>query len=98
MYLPCRQQTRPEPADPDNGICCAGLFKIARQMYLLFQQQTTLERAASDNDMWGPFSEEQPSCLKAFSLLRMFGPTTCLVAPDSRAGVPDHSSSACIAP
>ena len=67
--------------------CCAGLFKIARQMYLLFQQQTTLERAASDNDMWGPFSEEQPHCLKAFSLLRMFGPTTCLVAPDSRAGV-----------
>ena len=56
-------------------------------MYLLFQQQTTLERAASDNNMWGPFSEDNPSCLKAFSLLRMFGPTTCMVAPDSRAGM-----------
>lgn len=55
-------------------------------MYLLFQQQTTLERAASDNDMWGPFSEDNPACLKAFSLLRMFGPSTCLVAPDSQAG------------
>ncbi|KAL3136206.1 hypothetical protein ABBQ32_007220 [Trebouxia sp. C0010 RCD-2024] len=62
-----------------------GLFRTARQMYLLFQQQTTLERAASDNGMWGPFSEESPACLKAFSLLRMLGPTTCLVAPDSRA-------------
>lgn len=55
-------------------------------MYLLFQQQTTIERAANDNHMWGPVSEEDPSCLKAFSLLRMLGPTTCLVAPDSRAG------------
>ena len=64
----------------------AGLFGIARKMYLLFQQQTTLERAASDNAMWGPFSEANPACLKAFSLLRMLGPTTCLVAPDSRAG------------
>ena len=73
-----------EPADP--LLHTAGLFKIARQMYLLFQQQTTLERAASDNGMWGPFLEENPACLKAFSLLRMFGPTTCLVAPDSRAG------------
>ena len=54
-------------------------------MYLLFQQQTTIERAASDNNMWGPFDDENPNCLKAFSLLRMFGPTTCMVAPDSRA-------------
>ncbi len=64
----------------------AGLFKIARQMYLLFQQQTTIERAAGDNGMWGPLSEDDPTHLKAWSLLRMFGPTTCLVAPDSRAG------------
>ena len=64
----------------------AGLFKIARQMYLLFQQQTTIERAAADNRMWGPQSEEDPTHLKAWSLLRMFGPTTCMVAPDSRAG------------
>ncbi|DBA98627.1 TPA: hypothetical protein ACH3X1_014416 [Trebouxia sp. C0004] len=62
-----------------------GLFKIARQMYLLFQQQTTVERAAGDNGMWGPLSEDDPTHLKAWSLLRMFGPTTCLVAPDSRA-------------
>ena len=61
-------------------------------MYLLFQQQTTLERAASDNGMWGPFSEDNPACLKAFSLLRMLGPTTCLVAPDSRAGELMHFS------
>ena len=64
----------------------AGLFKIARQMYLLFQQQTTIERAAGDNGMWGPLSEDDPTHLKGWSLLRMFGPTTCLVAPDSRAG------------
>ncbi|DBB15612.1 TPA: hypothetical protein ACH3X3_003824 [Trebouxia sp. C0006] len=62
-----------------------GLFKTARQMYLLFQQQTTIDRAAGDNDMWGPPSEDDPTHLKAWSLLRMFGPTTCLVAPDSRA-------------
>ncbi len=55
-------------------------------MYLLFQQQTTIERAAGDNHMWGPPSEDHPTHLKAWSLLRMFGPTTCLVAPDSRAG------------
>ena len=53
----------------------AGLFKIACQMYLLFQQQTTIERAAGDNDMWGPPSEDHPTHLKAWSLLRMFGPT-----------------------
>ena len=54
-------------------------------MYLLFQQQTTIERAAEDN-MWGPLSKENPSHLASWSLLRMFGPTTALVVPDSRAG------------
>ena len=55
-------------------------------MYLLFQQQTTIERAAEDNAMWGPVSKENPSHLASWSLLRMFGPTTALVVPDSRAG------------
>lgn len=52
----------------------AGLVKIARQMYLLFQQQTTIERAAEENNMSGaicdePYTQHKDAHMKPLSIL-----------------------------
>ncbi len=52
-----------------------GIYYIARKFYALFQQHTTVERVATDNNVFGEFAWHSLTC---------FGATTAVLVLDTR--------------